>query len=309
MKKILVVDKMHDSLGDMLSEIGYQMDYQPAIDRSGILSIIHDYNGLIIRSKTQVNKELLDAAVNLEFIGRAGAGVDLIDVDYVEARGVKLFNAPEGNRDALGEHGIGMLLTILHKIHAADLEIRDRKWRREPNRGTELKGKTIGIFGYGFMGSAMAEKLAGFGCRVIAYDKYKSDFGNEYVEEVDWETFCKQTQILSLHVPLTDETRNLANATWLHQFPNLMLILNTSRGEVLVLKDVLALLKSGQLIGAALDVLENEKIDQLTPEQMMTFKELTEMPNVLFTPHVAGWTFESYRRINEVLVKKISQGM
>ena len=307
-QKILVADKMHESLADLLDQVGYSCDYRPMITREEIISCISDYIGLIIRSKTQVDHELLADAANLKFVGRAGAGVDQIDVDLLQELGIVLYNAPEGNRDALGEHAIGMLLSVMHKIHSADQEIRLKQWRREPNRGMELKGKTVGIFGFGYMGSSVAEKLAGFGCRVIGFDKYKSGFGNKSIREVSIETFCEETEILSLHVPLTDETRQLIDESWLARFARLKILLNTARGEVLVLEDILKMLQSGRLYGAAFDVLENEQFDRYTKKQVEVFETLAKLPNVLFTPHVGGWTFESYQKINEVLVEKISNG-
>jgi D-3-phosphoglycerate dehydrogenase len=308
MNKILVADEMHESITDLLSEIGYSCDYHPNIDRSGILAIIDQYMGLIIRSKTKVDKELIDRGLELKFVGRAGAGVDNIDVLLLREKSIALYNAPEGNRDALGEHAVGMILSLLHKIHSSDLEIRQRRWRREPNRGFELGCMTVGIFGFGYMGSAFAQKLSGFGCQVIGYDKYKKDFASEHVKEVDFDQFIAKTEILSIHVPLTEETKNLIDRKWLEQFTRLRYLINTARGEVLVLKDLLHMLDQGNIHGAAFDVLENEKFDKYSPDQDQTFDQLSKRNNVLFTPHVGGWTFESYARINKVLVEKINAG-
>lgn len=305
MKRVLIVDDLHSSIGEMLLAAGYEMDYKPEIDRKGILEIIGQYEGLIIRSKTNVDKELIDKATKLEFIGRAGAGLDKIDYPYLSGKNIPLFNAPEGNRDAVGEHTIGMLLSLLHKINSASKQVKRYIWKREENRGWELKGRTVGIYGFGFMGSSLATKLSGFGCRVIAYDKYKSGFTNQFAEEVKLETFMKETEVLSIHIPLTSETKGIFNETYLAQFPNLKVILNTARGEVLKNKALIALLESGKLIGAGLDVLENEKINKLTEEEKSDFEKLASFSNVIFTPHVAGWTFESYQRINEVIVSKL----
>ena len=307
MNKILVADKMHESIADLLAEAGYQCDYQPLIDREGILEVLGEYVGLLIRSKTPVDRELIDVGNKLLFVGRAGAGIDQIDTAYLKEKEIALYNAPEGNRDSLGEHAVGMLLSLLHKIHSSDVEIRSKEWRREPNRGIELRHKTVGIFGFGQMGSSFAEKLSGFGCKVIAYDKYKSGFSSSTAAEVDLSEFFRDTEILSIHVPLTAETNQLFNDSWFANFTNLKFIINTARGEVLVLKDILSMLQDARLQGAAFDVLENEKFSKYTNEQQETFQELAKLPNVLFTPHVAGWTYESYERINEVLVKKISQ--
>ncbi|MFY0689423.1 MAG: phosphoglycerate dehydrogenase [Cyclobacteriaceae bacterium] len=306
-KKILVVDTMHDSLGDMLNELGYEMDYRPDIDRPEILQIIDGYEGLIIRSKTIVDQEIIEKAKRLRFVGRAGAGLDKLDVKGLTARGVSLLNAPEGNRDAVGEHVLGMILGLANKLRSSDIEIRSGQWNREGNRGFELNGKTVGIFGYGFMGSTVAEKLKGFGCNVIAFDKYKSGFSSDAVTEVTWDEFTAHTEVLSVNVPLTSETKGFFNEECLLSFEQLKFLINTARGEVVVLKDLVKLLSNEDLIGAGLDVLENEKINNLTEDEQNTFNALVQLPNVILSPHVAGWTFDSYRRINEVLVKKISE--
>ncbi len=305
--KVLVVDEMHESLGSLLNEIGLEMVYQPKYTREDIMLHIGDYEGLIIRSKTQIDREIIDRASKLRFIGRAGSGVDNLDVDALKERNIHVVNAPEGNRDALGEHSIGMILSILHRLRKSDWEVRKNVWDREGNRGYELKGRTVGIFGFGFMGSAFAEKLSGFGCEVIAYDKFKSGFGTKYVKEVNLSEFKKKTEILSINTPLTNETRFLFDYNYLRDFEKLFIVLNTARGEILVLKDLLKLIKEGRVMGAALDVLENEKFAQLTDAQKEVLRELQETPFVHFSPHIAGWTHESYHRINRVLVEKISK--
>ncbi|MFT6866102.1 MAG: D-3-phosphoglycerate dehydrogenase [Cyclobacteriaceae bacterium] len=307
MKKVLIVDLMHESISEMLREVGFEPNYRPDIKRDEILTIIPEYHGIVIRSKTNVDKELIDLATSLEFVGRAGAGIDQVDYPYLTSKNILLINAPEGNRDAVGEHAIGMLLSILHKINIANLEVRSNIWNREGNRGWELKRRTVGIFGYGFMGSSLARKLQGFGCRVIAYDKYKSGFGTQYIEEVSLEVFKKETEILSIHVPLTVETMSLFDEKYLNSFDRLKIVLNTARGEVLQLSALLGLLEAGVMYGAGLDVLQNEKIDKLSVEEQEVFNRLKKLQNVILTPHVAGWTFESYERINQVLVRKLQE--
>jgi len=304
-KRVLILDKMHRSIGPMLQEIGWEADYRPAITREEILEIIGAYEGIIIRSKTILDRELIEKAHRLKVIARAGAGLDQIDRKAVEERRIALINAPEGNRSALGEHALGVLLALLHNIHRAANEVRQGQWKRESNRGIELGGKTVGIYGYGFMGSAFAEKLAGFGCRVIAFDKYKEDYGNRQVQEVSLEHFEQETEILSIHVPLTSETRMYFTADYLRKYPKLKFIINTARGEVLSMKGVLELLEEGRLLGVGLDVLENEKIEQLSEAEHTVFSALANRQDVILTPHIAGWTFESYERINEVIVKKM----
>ncbi|WP_258103387.1 NAD(P)-dependent oxidoreductase [Marinoscillum sp. MHG1-6] len=307
MKKVLIADDMHLSITEMLIEAGFDPDYQPKITRDEMLKVIGEFHGLIIRSKTNVDREMLDAATKLEFVGRAGAGIDKIDYPYLTSKNIRLVNAPEGNRDAVGEQTIGVLLSLLHRINLANREVKNDIWDREGNRGFELKNRTVGVFGYGFMGSSLAGKLKGFQCRVIAYDKYKSGFSNEFVEQVDLDTFKAETEILSIHVPLTAETRQLFNADFFNAFPKLKIVLNTARGEVLNSAGLLELLESGKLWGAGLDVLENEKINKLSSEEQEVFDRLKKLDNVILTPHVAGWTHESYERINRVIVNKLQE--
>lgn len=307
MPKVLIVDAMHESIDELFEEAGFRPHYRPDITRDEVMAIIAQYEGLVVRSKLKVDKELIDQAEKLQFVARAGAGLDQIDYSYLTEKNIKLVNAPEGNRDALGEHTVGMLLSLMHKLHLADLEVKSGTWDREGNRGWELKGKTVGIYGYGFMGSAFAEKLHGFGCQVLAYDKYKTGISNNKVEQVDLDTFQEEVEVLSIHVPLTSETRFLFDGVFLSNFKKLKFILNTSRGEVLKLSAVIDLLEKGVLLGVGLDVLENEKLDRLSAEQRKDFDRLAALPNVLLTPHVAGWTFESYRKINEVIISKLQR--
>ena len=216
-QKVLVVDQMHKSIHEVLLSIGFECFYQPKITRKEIIQILPDYVGLIIRSKTAVDQELIHKAVNLRFVGRAGAGVDNIDVNLLAEKKIQLINTPEGNRDAVGEHGVGMLLNLLNKLRIGDKEVRSYCWDRESNRGHELKNKVVGIFGFGFMGSAFAEKLRGFDCKMIAFDKYKKDYTSHlnYVKEVNLNNFKQMTEILSIHIPLTFETSNLFNYKFL----------------------------------------------------------------------------------------------
>lgn len=303
--RVLIIDKMHHSIIPMLEEIGYEVEYLPEISREEVLSKIDSFSGMIVRSKTNIDQELIDRALALKFVARAGAGIDKLDIPYLDLKGIKLLNAPEGNRDAVGEHALGMLLNLLHNISKANEEVKRGSWNREQNRGIELKDRVVGIYGFGNTGASFAQKLSGLSCEIIAYDKYKEDFSNEHVKEVDEDTFRENVEILSIHVPLNEETRYLFNKQELLKYPNLRVILNTSRGEVLVLKDLVEQLEAGKLLGAGLDVLENEKIVNLTPDQKIVFEKLASNKNVLLTPHIAGWTHESYERINGVLVDKI----
>ncbi len=305
-KGFLIADEMHKSILRLLDDLGFVVSYQPEITREELIETIGPYHGLIIRSKTMVDKEVVDAAANLEFIARAGAGLDQIDVQYAESKGIEMLNAPEGNRDALAEHAMGLLLSLLNNILTADKEVRNWQWQREANRGVELSDKTVGIIGFGYMGQAFVQRLRAFDCRVLVYDKYKKGFGTKNVEEVSLEKLFDKTDILSLHVPLTDETKSWINKDFINNFSKNIYLLNTARGEVVPTRDLLQLLDTGKVKGAALDVLDKEKFDQLSVEEKSDFENLFQRKNVILSPHVGGWTFASYKRINEVLVGKIS---
>lgn len=298
---------MHLSIIDLLQREGHEVTYAPEITREEILSQVANYEGLIIRSKTPMDRPLLEKAVNLKFIGRAGAGLDQIDLEYLEEKSVQLFHAAKGNRDAVAEHAIGGLLALFNQLTKADREVRKGIWDREGNRGHELMGKTVGIFGYGNMGKAFSKRLKGFGVQILAYDKYKLDFGTEAVQEVMWEKIKAEADVLSIHVPLTPETRNFFTLEELKGFAKPFWLINTARGEVISFKTLNAALDQGILRGAVLDVLENEKFKKFSPDQKSAFERLAQRENVLFSPHVAGWTFESYEKINKVLVKKIKK--
>ncbi|MDX5340809.1 MAG: 2-hydroxyacid dehydrogenase [Cyclobacteriaceae bacterium] len=305
--KILIIDEMHLSILEMLEQEGHEVNYSPKITRAEILDQVAFYEGLIIRSKTPMDRELLEKASQLKFIGRAGAGLDQIDLDYLESKGVKLFHAAKGNRDAVAEHALGGLLALFNQVIKADREVRKGIWDREGNRGHELMGKTVGIMGFGNMGEAFAKRLAGFDVRIIAYDKYKQGFGNGQVEEVSWEKLKEEADVLSIHVPLTSETRNFFTLEELESFAKPFWLINTARGEVISFATLNAALDRGILRGAVLDVLENEKFQKFSPEQKAEFEKLASRSNVIFSPHVAGWTYESYVKINEVLVRKIKE--
>jgi D-3-phosphoglycerate dehydrogenase / 2-oxoglutarate reductase len=309
MKRILIVDDLHENIFPLLADLGFEVNYQPDIKREEILEIIKNYEGLIIRSKTKVDAAFLSHCDKLEFIGRAGAGLDLIDLEEVNNRNIKVFAANEGNADAVAEHTMGMILMLFNKLNWADAEVRQRVWERERNRGIELKGMTIGIIGYGNMGIALAQRLMGFGVDVLAYDKVeKKDYEyGLYAKKATIEEVFEETNLLSIHVPLTDETRMMFNDDFLSKFKKNIFIVNTSRGEVASTTSILKGLQSGKIRGACLDVLENEKLSMLTPEQEEVYTQLFHMKNVVLTPHIAGWTVESYRKINEVLVEKIRE--
>lgn len=306
-KKCLIIDKMHESIVPMLQELGYQVDYKPDIKRSEILENIQEYCGLVVRSKTAIDEELIAKAVQLKFVARAGAGIDQLDVGSLERRNISIVNAPEGNRDALAEHTVGMLLSLFNKIHWADRQVRSGIWDREGNRGVELKTKTVGLIGFGYMGRAFAERLGSFGCHIIAYDKYLKNYGTPKVQEATLEEIWEKADVLSLHVPLTQETRAMVSKAFIDKFQKPFYFINTARGEIAPFESICYGLSTGKVLGAALDVLENEKIRHLSPEQKHYFDEIVLSEKVILTPHVAGWTFESYEKINRVLAEKIKE--
>ena len=284
--------------------MGYHCDYRPTIKPDDALQIIGTYEGLVMRSKFKLNKQYIDAGTNLRFVCRAGAGMDNMDETYAEKKGIALINAPEGNMDAVGEHAVGMLLSLMNNFNIADAQIRNASWQREANRGFELKGKTVGIIGYGFMGHSFARKLSGFEVNVIAYDKYKSGFSDQFAREVSMEEIVKHSDVLSLHVPLTSETNGLVNEEYLFHFKKPIFLINTSRGKVVQTRAVLNAIKNGKILGAGLDVLETERFPALAEQEW--FEELKQSGKVLLTPHIAGWTFDSYRKISEVMAEKLS---
>lgn len=306
-REILIADEMHLSIIEMLKEISYKPDYQPNIKREEILKIINNYEGLIIRSKTKIDKDFLSQVNNLKFIGRAGAGLDLIDIEEATKKNIKIFAANEGNRIAVAEHILGMILTLFNRLNIADREVRQKIWKREENRGTELFGKTIGLIGFGNNGKETAKRFQAMGCKVLFYDKYLTESTVDYATQSTMSDIFEKADILSLHIPLTDETNKMVNDTFFKNFKKEIYFINAARGEIVVLEDLVENLNSGKVLGACLDVLENEKLQKLTEVQQKTFDYLVSKENVLLTPHIAGWTHESYVKINEVLVEKLMQ--
>jgi len=304
-KKILIIDDLHPAFAAKATALGFEVDDQPLITRAETLAIIKDYMGIAVRTKFRIDKELFDLAPHLEFVARAGAGLDNIDEAIANERNIQLINAPEGNRDAVGEHAIGLLLSLMNNFRNADTQIRNGVWDREANRGYELKGKTVGIIGYGFMGQQMARKLAGFEVNVIAYDKYKTGFGSEYAREVSMEEIVKHSDVLSLHIPLTKETKQMVDDEYFFHFKKPIFLINTARGEIVNTSAVLTNIKNGKILGAGLDVLEAEKFPILGEQPW--FEDLKTCGKVILTPHVGGWTFESYRKISEVLGEKLAE--
>lgn len=301
--KILIVDDLHPTFKLMATNLGYHCDDKPELTREGSLAILGDYEGLVIRTKFQVDREIIDAAPKLKFIGRAGAGMDNVDEDYAKSKGIACINAPEGNRDAVAEHAIALLLALAVNLRKGDQEIRNETWDRESNRGWELKGKTVALIGYGNTGHAMARKLSGFDVNVIAFDKYKTGYSDAYVREMSMEQIVKLADVLSFHIPLTRETRQMVDDEYLFHFKKPIFLINTARGEIVNTQAILAAIQSGKILGAGLDVLETEKFPALSEKPW--FKDLKINSKVILSPHVAGWTFDSYRKISEVLAEKL----
>jgi D-3-phosphoglycerate dehydrogenase len=307
--RILFIDSNHPILHEELQKAGFICDLQYEWSREKVEHELHNYMGVVIRSRFKLDKELLAAGNNLKFIARAGAGLENIDVAYAESKGIKCLPAPEGNRDAVGEHAIGMLLSLLNNLNRADREVRQGIWIREGNRGVEIQGKTVGIIGYGNMGSAFAQRLKGFGCTVLAYDKYKKNYSDEYAKVSTLEELFEKTDILSLHLPLTDETHYMVNGTFLNKFKKNIYLINTARGKNVKTDDLVEAIKNGKVLGACLDVLEYEHLsfEALDPNKLPdSFKYLIQSDKVILSPHIAGWTFESHEKIARVLVKKIT---
>lgn len=304
-KRVLITDELHPLLQHGLEADGFTVDYRPAITETEVHDIIHLYEGLVINSKVYAGKELLDKATLLKFVCRAGSGLEVIDLPYARQKGIAAFNSPEGNRNAVAEHALGMLLGLLNHITKANNEVHSYQWVREPNRGTELSGKTVALIAYGNTAQAFARILSGFNVTVLAYDKYYNGFPDGFVTEATLQQIFDQADVVSLHLPLTAETTYMIDEAFLSSFKKPYWLLNTSRGKVLNTAALVKALDSGKVLGAALDVLENEKLNTLTEKQKADLDTLLNKPNVLVTPHIAGWTHESKQRIAEVLLEKI----
>ena len=305
--KILHLDKNHPLLIEQLIKAGYKNEEDYTSSKSDIEQIISGYDGIVIRSRFKCDSTFIAAGTNLKFIARVGAGLESIDVPFAESKGITLISAPEGNCNAVGEHTLGMLLSLFNKLNKADLEVKKGKWNREANRGIELDGKTVGIIGYGNMGKAFSKKLQGFDCKVICYD-IKEDVGDKNATQVSLITFQKEVDVVSLHIPWTPLTNRMINSDFINQFSKPFWLLNTARGKSVVTSDLVLALKKGQLLGAGLDVLEFEKssFESLFSNKIpASLSDLLSMENVILSPHIAGWTIESKEKLAQVIVDKI----
>ncbi len=306
--KILFLDAVHEVLAQRLSKVGYECIQGGELSRAGCEALMPSIDGLVIRSRFPMDAPFLGLAPNLKFIARSGAGMENIDLDYCKTRKIICFNSPEGNRNAVGEHALGMLLSLLNKMHSAHVQVKNGIWDREGNRGIELDGKTVGIIGFGNNGSAFAKKLQGFDVKILAFDKYKTDFGSTHVMEATLEAIFQHADVISFHIPENDETRYMCNQEFLDKFQKPIVVLNLSRGKIVVTDALVNQLKNGKVIAAGLDVLEYEKASfenffhEKLPEP---FEYLLKAENILLTPHVGGWTNESYFKLSDVLADKI----
>jgi len=306
--KILHLDNNHPLLLERLAEAGFNNEEDYTSSKEEIEKDIKKYDGIVIRSRFKIDKQFIDAAKNLKFIARVGAGLESIDVDYAKSKNIHLIAAPEGNRNAVGEHALGMLLSLFNKLNKANTEVRNGQWNREANRGTELDGKTVGLIGYGNMGKAFAKKLQGFDCTVLCYD-IKDDVGDKHATQVSLKTLQEMADVLSLHTPWTPLTDKMINTDFISSFSKPFWFINTARGKSVVTADLVSALENRTILGAGLDVLEYEKLsfESLFSEKEMPkpLHQLLQMENVLISPHIAGWTVESRIKLAETIVEKI----
>lgn len=306
--RILHIDSNHPLLWEQLEQAGFQNEADFDSTRAEIEAKIHNYNGIVIRSRFKIDKEFIDKATNLKFIARVGAGLESIDCDYAASKNIHLIAAPEGNRNAVGEHALGMLLSLMNKLNRADRLVKEGHWIREGNRGYELEGKTVGLIGYGNMGKSFAKKLRGFDVEVLCYD-ILSNVGDENAKQVSLPELQAKSDVLSLHIPWTTLTDKMINTYFINSFAKPFWFINTSRGKNVVTDDLVQALKSGKVLGAGLDVLEYEKLSFenlfIDTEKPKAFEYLLDAENVLLTPHIAGWTFESHQKLAQTIVNKI----
>jgi D-3-phosphoglycerate dehydrogenase / 2-oxoglutarate reductase len=302
---ILITAKVHPYLIETFEKKGNNVLYDPEITYSSLLEKVSEATGLVVTTRLKIDKKIIDAGTNLKWIGRLGSGMELIDTEYALSKNISCISSPEGNRNAVGEHALGMLLSLTNKIVKSSFEVKDGKWIRDENRGIEISGKTIGIIGYGNTGTAFAKVLSGFDVTMLGYDTNKLGFGGKFIREADLEQICRYADIISFHVPLSDETLHMANEEFFNKLKNKPIIINTSRGNVIETAALINALKENKISGAALDVLENEKPETLTEIEKEQMEYLLHDDNVLITPHIAGYSKEAFLKMSEVLIAKL----
>ena len=302
---IIITAKSHPVLIDTLQEKGYEVLYEPDITYDELSRIVEKATGLVVTTRIKIDRAILDKAVSLRWIGRLGSGLELIDLDYAASKNILCISSPEGNRNAVAEHALGLLLNLTNNISKSQAEVRNGQWIREENRGLELSGKTIGIVGYGNTGAAFTKLLLAFDVTVLAYDKYKYGFGNANIKEANLDQVCRYADVISFHLPLKEETKYMADENFFNALLQKPFIINTSRGKVLKTSALIKALQDQQVKGAALDVLENEDISNLNEQEKQEFDFLKNRPDVLITPHIAGYSAEAFYKMSEILLQKL----